>query len=60
MPQHWVITGCRGQLGHALGERLREAGKLTAVRMKPSADAAGAVARCRGSVAASASGPAAR
>jgi len=44
---------------HAIFERLREAGKLTAVRMKPSAEAAGAVARCRGSLAASASGPAA-
>jgi eukaryotic-like serine/threonine-protein kinase len=45
---------------HEIFERLREAGKLTAVRIKPSAEAAGAVARCRGIVASSASGPAAR
>ena len=45
---------------HAIFERLREEGKLTAVRMKPSAEAARAVARCRGSLAASASGPATR
>ena len=44
---------------HKIFERLREAGKLTAVRMKPSAEATEAVARCRRSAAATASGPAA-
>jgi len=43
---------------HDIFERMRVAAKLTAVRMKPSAEAAAAVARCRGSL--PASSPAAR